>query len=145
MPEKKVSAEVRQSVGFRTECRAGHHQVIVDQPASAGGTDAGPTPLELQLMALGACLAAIARIVASQRRIHLRGVTVALQGELDTDVLLGKRTDQRVGFQAIDVEMSVDADLSAEDKAAFVREVEQRCPISDNLQNSTPVRVALKP
>jgi hypothetical protein len=73
MPAKKVQVEIRQGEAFRTECRAGKHVVIIDQPAP-GGTDAGPTPLDVQLMALGGCVAAIGRIIYSA---HMNGPTCA--------------------------------------------------------------------
>ncbi len=37
------------------------HQLIVDQPASAGGGDAGPTPVELFAASLASCVAHYAR------------------------------------------------------------------------------------
>jgi putative redox protein len=40
--------------GFAQEISAGRHRLIADEPASAGGTDRGPTPYDLLLAALGA-------------------------------------------------------------------------------------------
>ncbi|MEX2156866.1 MAG: hypothetical protein WD773_08505 [Gemmatimonadales bacterium] len=40
--------------GFVQEITAGRHRLIADEPASAGGTDRGPTPYDLLLAALGA-------------------------------------------------------------------------------------------
>lgn len=40
---------------FSIECR--QHRVIVDQPFEAGGTDTGPTPTELFVASLPACVA----------------------------------------------------------------------------------------
>ena len=91
MPAKTVQVEIKQGSGFKTECRAGKHLVVIDQPAPAGGTDAGPTPLDVQLMVLGGCLAAIGRIIANQRKLVMRGIEVTVEGEIDTDGLLGKR------------------------------------------------------
>jgi len=143
VPEKKVSVTVEQKSGFRTECEAGRHRIVIDQPAAAGGSDAGPTPLDVQLMALGACIAAISRIVANQKRLPLKGVKVAVEGTLDTDALLGKQTGVRAGFSSISARVFLDADLSREQKEEFVRLVDSRCPVSDNLHNPTPVSVTL--
>jgi uncharacterized OsmC-like protein len=141
MATKKVTVEIKQGPGFRTECRAGKHTVVIDQPTPAGGTDAGPTPLEAQLIALGSCIAAIGRIIANQRRLVIRGIEIAVEGELDTDGLFGKPTEKRVGFGAIAARVKIDADLAPADKAQLVHEIDQRCPISDNLQHPASVTV----
>lgn len=143
MPAKKVQVEIKQGAGFRTECRAGKHVVIIDQPVPAGGTDAGATPLDVQLMALGGCVAAIGRIIANQKKLAVRGIEVSVEGDLDTDGLLGKPTANRVGFSAITARVKIDADMSAAEKAQFLHDIDVRCPISENLQNATSVSVVL--
>jgi uncharacterized OsmC-like protein len=40
--------------GFAQEITAGLHQLMSDEPLSAGGTDRGPGPYDLLLAALGA-------------------------------------------------------------------------------------------
>jgi len=142
MSLKKVQVEVRQGSGFKTECRSGKHMVIIDQPAPAGG-DEGPSPLEIQLMALGACITAIGRITANQRRLQVRGISVSLEGELDTDRLAGKPTNARTGFSSIVARTKIDADLPPAEKEQLLREIEGRCPVSENLKNPTPVKLVL--
>ena len=121
MPTKIVQVEIKQGSGFKTECRAGKHLVVIDQPAPAGGTDAGPTPLDVQLMVLGGCVAAIGRIIANQRKLAVRGIEVAVEGEIDTDGLLGKPTDKRVGFSAITARVKIDADMTSAEKEKFLK------------------------
>ena len=145
MPAKKVRVEVKQGAGFRTECKAGKHTVIIDQPPPSGGTDTGPTPLDVQLMALGGCIAAIGRIIAIQRKLALQGIEIMLEGEIDTDGLLGKPSDKRVGFSAITARVKIDANMSAVEKEKFLHDIDAHCPISENLQNATPVTVTLAP
>jgi len=44
-----------ESIGtLRQEVWVGPHQLVVDEPPEEGGNDAGPTPVELLLVALGA-------------------------------------------------------------------------------------------
>jgi len=143
MAAKKVLVEVRQGEAFKTECTAGKHTVIVDQPAAAGGTDEGPTPLDYQLISLAACIAAVGRIIANQRRLPIRGIRVSVEGELNTDRLLGKATQDRAGFSSFKAAVVIDADLSLEEKAKLVHEIDDRCPISDNLKNPARVAIAL--
>ena len=143
MPVKKVIINAKQGEMFKTECGAGKHRVIVDQPLPGGGTDEGPTPLDYQLIALGSCIAAIGRIVANQRKLAIRGIRVIVEGAMNTDGLLGKPTQDRVGFSAVKAMVEIDADLSREEKTALLHDIDKRCPISDNLKNITPVVIEL--
>jgi len=143
MATKKVQVEVHQGSGFKTECRTGEHTLIIDQPTVSGGTNAGPTPLDYQLMALGGCIAAIGRIVANQRHLAIRGFAISLEGELDTDRLMGKSQDKRAGFSSITARVKIDCDLTPVEQEQFLQEVDGRCSISDNLMAATPVNIIL--
>ena len=47
------------------------------------------------------------------------------------------------GFQDVVVKVYMDADMTDEEKLAFLKEVDARCPISDNTINTTPVKFEL--
>lgn len=143
MPKKTVVVESVLSEKFVIGSDVRGHRIVIDQPANAGGTDTGPTPLELLLASLAGCIGSIGRIVAMQKRIALRGMDVRVEGTLDTDGLLGKPVEGRVGFEEIIISVNVDADMSDEEKEAFIHEVDRRCPVSENLLNSTPIRIGL--
>jgi len=119
------------------------HKVVIDQPHAAGGTDEGPTPLEYFLFSLAGCIESIARIAATQRKLELRSMEVVVSAELNPMGLLGKETDDRVGFQTIDVKATMDADLTDEEKTAFLDEVCERCPLHDNIRLNTSVTHAM--
>ncbi len=119
--------------GFAVTVDCGGHQVVMDQPKTAAGTDAGPTPLDMVLSALGGCFGTIARFLAHQRRIELRGMRFEIEADYDPDGLLGRNPDVRPGFQRICLRAELDADLSTEEKREFLAEVERRCPLADNL------------
>ncbi|WP_372795057.1 OsmC family protein [Pontiella sp.] len=141
MPKKTVTIESRLNEKFVIESDIRGHKVVIDQPANGGGTDTGVTPLELVFASLGGCIGTIGRIVAMQKRIALRGMSIKVEGELDTDGLLGKPIDGRIGFEGITITVDVDADMSDEEKDAFLHEVDRRCPVSENLLNATPVQI----
>ena len=105
------------------------------------GTDSGPTPLDYVFVALGGCLVTVAKIVAGQQKIDLRGVEVEVSGDLNLDVLRGQNNNDRAGFTSITAKVKVDADLTKEEKEAFMEEVDKRCPVSDNLMNLTQVTI----
>ncbi|MDF7801542.1 OsmC family protein [Pontiellaceae bacterium B1224] len=143
MPKKTVTVESTLNEQFVIESDVRGHKVIIDQPANAGGTDTGPTPLEMLFASLAGCIGTIGRIVAMQKRIDLKGMSIKVEGDLDIDGLLGKPIDGRVGFEGITLSVDVDADMTDEEKLAFLHEVDARCPVSENLLNSTPISVKL--
>jgi len=141
---KHVVVEARMGERFKIESTIGNHTVVVDQPKAGGGEDAGPTPLEYFFLSLAGCIATIARIAAKQKRINLRGMDVKVEGELDVEGLLGRNPDAKSGFRGITVRAKIDADLTKEEKEAFLHEVDRRCPVSDNIHNATPVTLVVE-
>lgn len=141
MAKKTVAVESRLGEKFIIETDIRGHKVVIDQPANAAGTDTGPTPLELVLVSLAGCIGTLGRIIAMQRRIALRGMTIRVEGEIDTDGLLGRPIAGRIGFEGITVMVDVDADMTDEEKEVFIHEVDRRCPVSENLLNATPIHV----
>ena len=144
MSKKTVVVEARLGAGFAIESRIGKHILRLDQPEAAGGTDTGPNPLQYFLLSLGGCIAALARIISNQKGLSFHALTLKIQGELDTDALLGRSKDKRAGFTAIEVYAGVEADMSLEEKKSFLAEVEARCPILDNVSRATPVSLCLQ-
>ncbi len=144
MPIKNVSIEAVQVEGFKIETKSRQHIAIVDQPPAGGGSDAGPTPLEYLVISLAGCIVTIGNIVAKQRHLPVRKIECHVEGELDTDVLMGKRDDIRAGFSGIRVHTKIDADMTKEEKEAFLKEVDARCPISDNIHKSTPIEFSVE-
>lgn len=140
MAMKTVKVESKLDSKFKIKSTVSGHPVIVDQPVNQGGTGEGPTPLEYLFVALAGCVGSIGRIIAMQKQIALNGMTISVEGELDTDGLLGKGA--AIGFSEIRVAVDVDADMTAEEKAAFVHEVDERCPVSWNLLNVSNVSVS---
>lgn len=143
MATKKVTVTATLGQSFTVESDMRGHRLFVDQPTNAGGADKGPTPLEYLFLALGGCIASVGRIVAMQQRLTVRGMEVTVEGDLDVDFLLGKSRDGRAGFGAIVVRVAIDSDMTEAEKRAFLKEVDRRCPVSDNLLQTTPVHVEL--
>jgi uncharacterized OsmC-like protein len=138
---KTISIEAKLDEKFKVEVKAGERTIYVDQPKAAGGTDAGPNPLEYFFISLAGCIATAARIIANQKRIKLNGMDMKVEGEFDTEILLGKSTENRAGMTGIKVSLTIDSDMSKEEKNAFVKEIESRCPVSDNIANTTPLTI----
>lgn len=120
------------------------HELIMDQPPAAGGTDEGPTPVDAFLATIGSCLGTISRIVAKQQGITLEKMTFIVSGEIDVDVLLGRSDEGRAGFTNIDIEADLESpDLDAQGKLAFLEEVDRRCPVSETVLNGTALNLSI--
>jgi len=137
--KKTVKTSASWQGAMRVDAKAREHTVIIDQPEGMGGKNAGANPLEVFLFALGGCLGTVASIIAKQERIDLRDFNVAIEGDLDTDFLMGKTTEGRAGFTEIRVAVDIDADMTDEEKQQFFEKVDSRCPISDNMINQTKI------
>ena len=133
----KVSGEMGRSFSTKINCS---HPFVIDQPKMAGGNDEGPNPLEVFLCSLPACICAIGRIIAQQRRIELKGITVTAEGDIDKDFLLGKTTEGRAGFTEIRSYVDINADMTADEKQRFLEEIAARCPIADNIAKSSVIK-----
>jgi uncharacterized OsmC-like protein len=68
-----------------------------------------------------------------------------LDGNLDPARFMGKSKEERAGFKGIEVKIHADADTDEETLSKWVEQIEERCPVSDNLTHETPVQItALK-
>lgn len=136
----KVGAQM--GTGFTTQITCSH-PFTIDQPKMSGGNDEGPNPLEVFLSSLPACICAIGRIIANQKRIDLKGIEVQVEGDIDKDFLLGKTEEGRSGFTEIRSFVNIDADLTKEEKEEFLNEVAVRCPIADNIVHKSILKPAI--
>src|SRR5205085_673396 len=69
--EMSVPVIVRSRGGFRNEVEAGAHRFVLDEPASAGGTDEGPTPYDALAAALGGCTSMTLHFYARREKYPL--------------------------------------------------------------------------
>ncbi len=65
--------------GTRTTINARQFSWLADEPQVAGGTDEGPTPYEILLGALAACITTTLRLYSDYKGIPLKGVDVSLE------------------------------------------------------------------
>ena len=128
----------------KTVVKARTFQMVIDEPADLGGTNEGANPVEYILAALAGCLNVMCHVVAQEMNIALRGVEIKLSGSLNPDKLFGKETGDRAGYKGIDVEINPDTDADKKTLEKWIKTVESRCPVSDNLQHATPIHIALK-
>jgi len=142
MANKTVSVNAKMAQGFLIESQIRQHHIKIDQPPP-GGNDEGPNPVEFLLLALAGCVCTVGRILASQKRLNLRSIDCTIEGVMDSDVIMGKNTTDRPGFQSIVALVKIDADMTDDEKKQFIHELETRCPVSDNIINQSSVEMRL--
>ncbi|WP_418281692.1 OsmC family protein [Halorubrum sp. DTA98] len=136
----EISAESESET--KTTVAARGFEFTIDEPAALDGTDDGPTPVEYLLGAWAGCLNVVAHTVAEERGIEIDGIDFDIGGDLDPRKLFGVSDDARAGFQEIRVQLRVASDEGV--PAGFVEEVEDRCPVGDNIGNVTPTNVSVE-
>ncbi len=105
------------------------HRLVSDHAERDGGTDRGPSPVELLAASLGSCIALMVVDYCRRQGCREGGVRVSLTYELAAD-------PKRIASLVVDIE--VPADLPAEKKAA-VRRIAEKCPVHATL--SLPPRI----
>jgi putative redox protein len=69
-------ASIRLDSSLKATITAGKHTWIADEPLADGGTDMGPTPMQMLVGALGACAAITAQLYARRKGWPLEGVEI---------------------------------------------------------------------
>lgn len=114
---------------------------IIDEPASLGGTDEGPNPVEFLLASFAGCINVVAHIVAKEQKFHPKDLKIDIEGELNPNRLFGTSLEFRAGYSEINVKISTSANIDEGQRLRWLKEIEARCPVNDNLLNNTPVNI----
>lgn len=121
----------------KIELKARGHTFYADEPLQAGGTDEGPTPRELALGALAACVTVITGKVAKGMDFNVIDQSVEVRGTADP---LGARdADNGItpNFDHVEVKIRLVTDEPDERVAELKRQHFGRCPISALFRSSS--------
>ena len=115
------------------------HKVIADEPFQLLGSDGAPNPQELLMSALNACMMVGYVANAALRGVNLESVEILTKGQLDLRGFLGLSDDVIPGYEAIDYEVRMKGDGTAEDYEAIHQAVMKTSPNYFNLNR--PIRM----
>lgn len=130
--------------GLRQEVEAGSHRWVADEPTTVGGTDAGPTPYDLLLGALGSCTSMTLRLYADRRKWPLEGIVVRLQHHRihRDDCVNCEKKDASI--ERVERTLELRGPLTDEQRAKLL-DIAERCPVHQTLQHNLDVRTTLVP
>jgi putative redox protein len=124
---------------FEQSIAIGPHRLLADEPADVGGADAGPTPYDLLLAALGSCTSMTVRAYADQKKLPLDRVAVTLRHAKIHAVDCAECETREGRIDQIDRAITLDGDL---DEATVKRllEIADKCPVHRTLTSEINIR-----
>ena len=125
----------------RLNVSSGNFNMIIDEPEQMGGSNLGPTPIQVLLMALAGCLNVTAHEVAKQQDIPLTSLSIEIDGNLDACTFMGCSTENRAGFDKIKVQLNAEFQIPVTQERIdkWVLDTETRCPVTDNIKSMTKI------
>ena len=109
------------------------HSLITDEPATAGGDDAGPDPYTLLLGALGSCISMTVMLYARRKDWRVESVTVRLRQKRIHGKDCAECEQKPEGFvHRIERSVTVDGNLT-EEQQARLQEIAHKCPVHKTL------------
>jgi putative redox protein len=120
--------------GLCTEVTANGYALVADEPAGLGGTDAGPTPYDYLLAALGSCTAMTVRMYADRKGWPLKSVRVRMRhGKIHAkDCEECETKNGRI--DRIELELELEGPLE-EQQRLRLREIAEKCPVHRTLDS----------
>ncbi len=122
---------------YTQQITAGHHLLVADEPRPVGD-DAGPTPYDLLLAALGACTSMTVRMYADRKgwplervRVTLRHSRIHAQDCADCETAKGL-------IDHIDREVELVGDLDDTQRQRLMH-IADRCPVHQTLTSEVHI------
>ena len=133
VPQIFRSLTVRSLPGdWRQSIAVGSHQLVSDLPTTAGGSDAGASPYDLLLAALGASTGMTIGRTAEQHQIPLRQVEVRLSQSRTAEGHLFRRS------------IDLSGDLNEQQRASLLTAADD-CPVARTLGRQIKIETRLGP
>jgi putative redox protein len=127
---------------FEQRIEVGPHRLRSDEPAAAGGGDAGPSPYDLLLAALGSCTAMTIGLYARRKCWPLERVSVRLSHAREHAQDCAECEEKPVSIERIERRIALSGGLAAEQRARLV-EIAEKCPVHRTLSDGIEIRTTL--
>jgi uncharacterized OsmC-like protein len=127
---------------FAQEIVAGRHHLVADEPVVAGGTDAGLSPYDLLLAALGACTSMTVGMYARRKNWPLEGILVRLRHSKIHAEDCAECETKKGMLDRIELELELNGSLTSEQRSKLF-EVAGKCPVHRTLEASISIHSQL--
>ena len=131
MAKLKGNAKLLENVRLVTDNGRGHN-VICDLSEASGGTNAGPTPLELALMALAGCGVIIYADVCKNSKIDPGNISVSVEAEKNAN---------SPTLNGVTMKVKIESKARKGLVEAAWRRTEAGCPVLFVYKEPVPVKV----
>ncbi len=131
MAKLEGNAKLLENVRLETDNGRGH-KVICDLSEASGGTNAGPTPLELAVMALAGCGVIIYADVCKNSKIEPGKIEIKVEAE---------KSASSPTLNGVTMKVNIDSPARKGLVEAAWRRTEANCPVMFVYKESVPVKV----
>jgi len=108
------------------------HSLVMGLPVAKGGSDKGPTALEVALIGLAGCVVTIYADIAKRSKVPI--------SKLEAEVVGGTSKSPT----AISLKINVQGKASKNMLETIFRKTEEHCPVIHIFKEETPVKVQLE-
>jgi putative redox protein len=124
---------------FKTTLTAGKHTITADEPTSVkGGTDSGPDPYDLLLMALGSCTVMTVKMYADRKKWPLEDLYIELKHGKSHVEDCKTCEDPTSKIDLIEKELIIHGDLSDEQIEKLL-DISKKCPVHRSMLNEVRI------
>jgi uncharacterized OsmC-like protein len=113
--------------------------VTADGPPGLGGVDAGPSPVEMVLAALGSCLTSGIAANAALFEVPIDALDVEMDAKIDLRGVFGHDRSVRNGFSEIAYTVTIQSSAPEEKVRRCKETIDRKSPVADVLAN--PVKL----
>lgn len=138
-----VSINGKSVTATRFEGHARQFTIAVDEPENFGGKDFAPTPVEYILAGYAGCLNVVVNVIAKEMNIVINSLQIGITGDINPEKLLGISNKERAGFKSLNIKIDIKSDASKDMIQQLLNSVKERCPVNDNLANTTPINYSI--
>ena len=75
--------------------------------------------------------------------ITIKSLEINTTGDINPEKLLEISDKERAGFKSLNIQLDINSDATKDMLQKLLIQVKERCPVNDNLANTTPVNYSI--